>query len=311
MGKAAKFLYLLAGRLKVLGLLDEYSGAAAAYSLRSLSTSTTNVVKVRRSGDDAELDFTASEVSDGTLAAWVVAGGGTEDGFVTTWYDQSGNTNNATQATAGNQPKIVSSGSLITQGSKAAMELDGVNDCLVTSQNNPFTFTGGVSIIHASYKNSTSYKQFETIVSAGTTGNAINNATKSLGFGYGNDGTQSPKPTITTDIWAPSGIQYDGTVGTNERHLIGVYISNWSTHKSTGLSNLRLNGSDLTTKSYGGATTPSSLNTNPIKIGVFDQILATSFFGGSLQEVIIYASDQSANRTGIEANINAHYNIYS
>jgi hypothetical protein len=309
MGKAAKFLYLLAGRLKVLGLLDEYSGAAAAYSLRSLSTSTTNVVKVRRSGDDAELDFTASEVSDGTLAAWVVAGGGTEDGFVKTWYDQSGNANNATQATAASQPKIVSSGSLITQGSKAAMELDGVNDCLVTSQNNPFTFAGGVSIIHASYKNSTSYNDYETIVSAGTTGDGSNNANKSLGFGYGNS-APSPIPTIVTDIWQPSGIQYDGTVGTNERHLIGIYISNWSTHRSTGLSNLRLNGSDLATKSY-GSWNPTSLNTNPIKIGVFDQILLQSFFGGSLQEVIIYASDQSANRTGIEANINDYYNIYT
>jgi len=95
-------------------LLDYHTGSAAAYSLRNLSTSTTNVVKVRRSGDDAELDFTASQVSDGTLAAWVVAGGGTEDGFVTTWYDQSGNTNNATQATAATQPQIVSSGTLLT-----------------------------------------------------------------------------------------------------------------------------------------------------------------------------------------------------
>jgi hypothetical protein len=291
-------------------LLYQYTGAAAAYSLRSLSAGTVYVVKVRRSGDNAELDFTADEVSDGTLAAWVVAGGGTEDGFVTTWYDQSGNANNATQTTAANQPKIVSSGSLITQGSKAAMELDGVNDCLVTSQNNPFTFTGGVSIIHASYKNSTSYKEYETIVSAGTTGVGSTNILKCLGFGYGNQATYfSPRPTISTDIWQPSGIQYDGTVGTNERHLIGIYISNWSTHRSTGLSNLRLNGSDLATKSY-GAQNPTSLFTNPIKIGVFDQLLTESFFGGSLQEIIIYASDQSANRTGIEANINAHYNIY-
>lgn len=398
-------------------LLETFTGAAAAYSLRSLSASTTNVVKVRRSSDDTEQDFTAAEITDGTLLTfvnenvekvlngdfsngstnWTISNGSVTggeyvsgtlsayqqgirqsltftgtgtltfdltlnsgslriddggvlklatssgaqsftltnpnklefnaynlgfdgiidnvsfiptnvDGFVTTWYDQSGNGNNATQATAANQPKIVSSGSLITQGSKAAMELDGVNDCLVTSQNNPFTFTGGVSIIHASYKNSTSYDLYETIVSAGTAGDNPSNGTKSLGFGYGNSAT-SPRPTIATDIWQPSGIQYDGTVGTNERHLIGIYISNWSTHRSTGLSNLRLNGSDLATKSY-GAQNPTSLNTNPIKIGVFDQILPQSFFGGSLQEVIIYASDQSAKRTGIEANINDYYNIY-
>jgi hypothetical protein len=40
----------------------------------------------------------------------------TVDGFVETWYDQSGNGNDATQATAGSQPKIVSNGSLVTGG---------------------------------------------------------------------------------------------------------------------------------------------------------------------------------------------------
>tara|TARA_R110002020_G_scaffold197138_2_gene398177 strand:- start:878 stop:2119 length:1242 start_codon:yes stop_codon:yes gene_type:complete len=46
--------------------------AAAAYSLRNLSTSYTgNVVDVRRSSDDAEDSFTAAEVADGTLTDWV------------------------------------------------------------------------------------------------------------------------------------------------------------------------------------------------------------------------------------------------
>jgi hypothetical protein len=45
---------------------------AAAYSLRNLSTTYTgNVVDVRRSSDDAEDSFTAAEVADGTLEAWV------------------------------------------------------------------------------------------------------------------------------------------------------------------------------------------------------------------------------------------------
>ena len=45
--------------------------AAAAYSLRNLSTSYTgDVVDVRRSSDDAEDSFTAAEVADGTLADW-------------------------------------------------------------------------------------------------------------------------------------------------------------------------------------------------------------------------------------------------
>ena len=53
-------------------LLDTYTGASAAYSLRNLSSSTTNVVRVRRSSNDDEQDFTASEVSGGALATFVV-----------------------------------------------------------------------------------------------------------------------------------------------------------------------------------------------------------------------------------------------
>jgi hypothetical protein len=87
---------------------------AAAYSLRNLSTTYTgNVVDVRRSSDDAEDSFTATEVADGTLTDWVGVG---NDGFVTQWYDQSGNDNHATQGTNASQPKIVDGGVLVSDG---------------------------------------------------------------------------------------------------------------------------------------------------------------------------------------------------
>ena len=109
-------------------LLDAVPGAAAAYSLRQLSNAYTGpVVTVRRSSDNAEADFKASEIDDGTLAAFCGAG----DGLVTTWHDQSGNTGrDATNTTAAQQPKIVSSGSLVTDGGKAALEFDGSDDNL-------------------------------------------------------------------------------------------------------------------------------------------------------------------------------------
>jgi len=47
------------------------------------------------------------------------------DGFVETWYDQSGNGNDATQSSATSQPKIVDSGSLVTQDGKPALAFDG------------------------------------------------------------------------------------------------------------------------------------------------------------------------------------------
>jgi hypothetical protein len=75
-------------------LLDAVPGAAAAYSLRQLSNAYTGpVVTVRRSSDDAEADFKASEIDDGTLTAFCGAG----DGLVKTWHDQSGNGRDASQ----------------------------------------------------------------------------------------------------------------------------------------------------------------------------------------------------------------------
>jgi hypothetical protein len=84
-----------------------------AYSLRSLSSSTTNVIKARRSSDNFELDFTALEITDGTLTTWTGAG----DGFVTIIYDQVGS-NNMTQTNASRQGRIVIGGTLQTDNGK-------------------------------------------------------------------------------------------------------------------------------------------------------------------------------------------------
>lgn len=101
-------------------LLDLAPGAAAAYSLRQLSNAYTGpVVTVRRSTDSAEADFIASEIDNGDLASWCMGG----DGYVKKWWDQSGNTGrNATMATTANQPKIVASGVVVTEGGKPALD---------------------------------------------------------------------------------------------------------------------------------------------------------------------------------------------
>ena len=104
-------------------LLDLYTGSAAAYSLRSLSYNTTNVVRVREDAGNTEQDFTAAEITNGTLEAFVGAG---NNGYVVTWYDQSGNGNDAIQSTASAQPQIVSNGVIITENGKPSLKsLDG------------------------------------------------------------------------------------------------------------------------------------------------------------------------------------------
>lgn len=97
-------------------LLDTYSGAAAAYSLRKLRNGYTgSAIRVRNSSNsEADIGFVNNVLDTASLLTHCGSG----DGFVKTWYDQSGNGRNATQSTAANQPQIVSSGSVILDNGK-------------------------------------------------------------------------------------------------------------------------------------------------------------------------------------------------
>lgn len=108
-------------------LLDVYPGAAAAYSLRKLRTAYTGAaIRVRRSSDNTETDigFNGSNQLDTTALSTFC---GLGNGFVTNWYDQSGNSKNATQTTTSLQPYIYFSGSVITRNGKPALQNSGYN----------------------------------------------------------------------------------------------------------------------------------------------------------------------------------------
>ena len=76
------------------------SSAVAAFSLRAVKGNSAKAVQVRRSSDDAVLDFWADRLGNlwtapftgQLLQAWL----GSAAGYVITWYDQSGLGNNAT-----------------------------------------------------------------------------------------------------------------------------------------------------------------------------------------------------------------------
>jgi hypothetical protein len=108
-------------------LLDTYTGAAVAYSLRKLRTEYTGAaIRVRRSSDNAEQDinFVGGDLDTASLLTFCGAG----NGFITTWYDQSTNANNATQATAATQAQIVSSGAVITDPNTGKISVTWTND---------------------------------------------------------------------------------------------------------------------------------------------------------------------------------------
>jgi hypothetical protein len=87
-------------------------------------------LRIRRSGDNAESDIGRSGTSwdAAAAAAFCVAGGGTQHGYVVTLYDQLGGSVHATQATTGRQPQIVSSGVALSE-----IAFDGSDDLLTIS----------------------------------------------------------------------------------------------------------------------------------------------------------------------------------
>jgi hypothetical protein len=87
---------------------------SGAYSTRLIRSSYTGpVVRVRRNSDSTQLDFISdvtgnlSNVSSAvSIASWLSA----TTGNVSTWYDQSGGSNNFTQSITSQQPQIVQNG---------------------------------------------------------------------------------------------------------------------------------------------------------------------------------------------------------
>ena len=267
---------VITGSQKNKGLLDEFTGAAAAYSLRDLTFLRGNpVIRVRRSSDNTESDFTATEVSDGTLATWVGAG---NNGFVRTWYDQSGNNLHAQQTTQVAQPKLVDSvAGLTLQNTKPAIQFDGTSYYLSFT---PYT-TSVYSNIAVIAKSATG----NTFVTIGTeTGSGQSIGAWSDGALYENNGISFVS------------VPYSNNTSQNLLTVIknGNTLANFSGWQ---------NGSNL-----GSYTGVPFTNITYKTIGA--RLSAGLFASGTMQEILLYSSDQTTNRTGIEANINAHYSIY-
>ena len=259
-------------------LLDTYSGAAAAYSLRKLrSAYSGNAIRVRRSSDNTEQDFgfVANILDTASLLTFVGAG----NGFVTTWYDQSGNANNATMSTAANQPQIVSSGAMITINGKNSMSFDGANDS--------FSLTSTISVATSSFNS--------FVGKRAVSGRRLGGLTGGIGQSY---------------FW---GLWTDNNYYLNAK----TNFSQASSSTDTSTAQLLLTGQNSagTMSMFKNGSTITSSQTSFTYTNQISTI--GNYLGGNgflvyadLQEIVFYNSDQSSNRNGIESNINTFYTIY-
>jgi hypothetical protein len=261
-----------------VGLLDTYPGAAAAYSVRLLKSDYTgNAIRVRRSSDNAEqnIGFDGSGNLDTTALTSFCSG---TNGFVTTWYDQSGNGRNATQTTAANQPQIVSSGSVININSKPSLLTDGTNDS--------FTITS-ISTLLTNY----------TLFNVGKRSAA---GVKYFGMAGGTSPGQGHLFWSDNNFYFQKGIGILSSTSTlataNQQIMTGIDL------QSTANNTQYVNGSVI-------ASTYSAFTLTRSYDKLF-QLETTNFSSGNTQEIIIWLNDQTSNLSGINTNINSYYAIY-
>lgn len=244
--------------------------AAAAYSLRSLTGGDPNVVRVRRGSDNTERDFAASQIESGEMTNWVGAG---NDGFVQTWYDQSGNGEDLVQISDTQEPKIISSGSLIDGG----LRFDD-NQFLETADT--FTYGSGTTLstflVNNSDGDESAYLlRFSSDYIIYNTGGGIRRVFAGTNANAGN-------VTGDEELWTTIS-ELNTAGGTSNFYADGTLVSAADAPIGTGtVSNRVLN--------IGGSG-------------------ATTYWNGTVNEVILYATDQSSKRTDIEANIINHYGI--
>ena len=275
------------------GLLADYPGAAAAYSLRLLDTDYTgSAIRVRRASDNAEQDIGFDSNGDLDTTALATFCSGT-DGFVKVWYDQSGNGLDAEQTTTGAQPKVYDSvNGVIEDGSvgneKPAVFFNGTTTSLLTSS---VLISGAVGRSMFAVAKDTYTVNNATIISL------TNSTTTSSGDFW---------------IWTKEmAVRVNGNK---------VWASNPWNSQSINSIHLPSNGDvvdislyengTIATSTGESAATINTMSTGVSEIGAYRQT-GGYWWSGPIQEIVLYDSDQSSNRTGIETNINDYYNIYT
>jgi hypothetical protein len=255
-------------------LLDTYSGAAAAYSLRLLDSSYVgSAVEVYNGSSYADIGFNVfGELDTVALAAHC----GSNDGFVSKWYDQA-NSNDATQTTTANMPKIYDGTTgVVTENGKPAVDNTngGYFDLNSTITLTDFDIFSVVNTI-----NSGQFYGYGTFIgNRATTNQMIWERVNNIALRSGGGDVQIAATSI------------------NGQKLVNPL-------RASNVTGYFQNSTDIGTNN----TATGNFTVANILDGYTSGGVQAS---GNFQEFIIYNSDQSSNRTDIEDNINTFYSIY-
>ena len=263
------------------GILDLFTDPYVAYSCRDLGKARSAFTSIGDTGTQSSDTWVAqirrsSDDTQKSFTAAQMAGGdmetwvGANDGFITRWYDQSTNANHLVQSAVLSQPKIVTNGVRNTGG----LFFDGADSFMDFTSDLPFS-DGTMHVV----------SQLDPTASKQTVFGGAGNVYIPVGQSGATRADAYLKSDVLTHhlngqpytILDTRGGGFDAWASTTEQLLT-----------LTGVS------SDQPVQELGrGAGQTTVWDTK-----------------GFIQEVIFYSDDQSANRVGIETNINDHYSIY-
>ena len=257
-------------------LLDTYTGAAAAYSVRKLDKDYTgSCMRIREDSGDTETDIGFDSNGDLDTSA-IATHCGSANGYVVTWYDQSGNSNNATQSTSGSQPQIYNGTAVITENGKASIYWSGTK---ILNCGDFSTLTVGQSFFVAKSANDPA---------------AIGQDGSVQDFGSYGDRNHYPytNGNVYDDFGSNTRKQYNPTANVSNLHI------NSSLSKSNEFT-VHINSSQEYTTA-----------TNTVSFSSISKLGSVNM-NHHISEFVLYPSDQSTNRTGIESDINTYFSIYT
>jgi hypothetical protein len=292
-------------------LLDFFTTSPKlGFSLRKLRGDYTgNAIEVRRSSDNTSQDIgfdSNGNLDTASLESFVGAG---NNGFVSKWYDQSGNSNTALMTTASNQPKIVSSGTTITSGTFPAIEFDGTSSAMYTTTN-----TFGVSgynldlTLVAITEPDTSHNS-TTVAHIIGTGSSGANAANTWGDALRLFPSGSGKSYGYISESANTGLQLeDITNAADDTLSLALLTKDYSAPLSKISTNDGTVVTDTTTPngSYSGYTTTGI----GVTFGSGTTTSATERFKGKILEIVQWHNDYDSSRTDIKLEINNYYSIW-
>lgn len=212
------------------------------------------------------------------------------DAYVTTWYDQSGNGRDATQATAASQPQIVADGVVVTDANgNAAISFDGVNDWLDHSYN--------VTVTSQSHF-------FVSQVESGAAGSSRMYA-MAVGTNADVNSADLHIPVLKNSTLEQIAVFDGGYIGASSITYGSPFL--WTVLHSGSLISPFLDGSARPT---GARTLNAAVTRQFIGAGCNTGTGPFLYMECTMAEMIVYDNaNKSADRTAIESNIANRYGI--